>query len=42
MFSTMPSIGTRTCWNMWMALRASSSDTSDGVVTTTAPVSGAV
>ena len=37
MFSTIPRIGTRTCANMLTALRASSSDTSDGVVTTIAP-----
>ena len=37
MFSTMPSIGTFTWWNMWTALRASSSETSEGVVTTMAP-----
>ncbi len=42
MFSTIPRIGTFTWWNMWMALRASSSETSEGVVTTIAPVMGAV
>ena len=42
MFSTMPRIGTFTWWNMCTALRASSSETSEGVVTTTAPVIGAV
>jgi hypothetical protein len=41
-FSTIPRIGTFTWWNMWMALRASSSETSEGVVTTIAPVMGAV
>src|ERR1035438_1822343 len=34
MFSTMPKMGTLTWWNIWTALRASSSETSDGVVTT--------
>ncbi len=42
MFSTMPRIGTFTWWNMCTALRASSSETSEGVVTTIAPVMGAV
>jgi hypothetical protein len=42
MFSTIPSTGTLTCRNMVTALRASSSETSDGVVTTIAPVIGAV
>src|ERR1019366_4258329 len=42
MFSTIPRIGTLTCWNIVTALRASSSETSDGVVTTIAPVTGAL
>ena len=42
MFSTMPRMSTFTCLNISMALRASCSATSLGVVTTTAPVTGTV
>jgi len=42
MFSTIPSTGTLTLPEHVTALRASSSETSDGVVTTIAPVIGAV
>ena len=42
MFSTIPSTGTRTWWNIIIAFRASSSETSKGVVTTIAPVTGAL
>ena len=42
MFSTIPRIGTFTWLNMCTALRASSSETSEGVVTTIAPLIGAV
>ena len=34
MFSTIPRTGSRTCSNMLTALRASSMETSEGVVTT--------
>ena len=37
MFSTMPSTGTLTFWNIARPLRASMSETSCGVVTMTAP-----
>ncbi len=40
MFSTMPSTGTLTFWNIRRPLRASSSAMSCGVVTTTAPLTG--
>ena len=40
MFSTMPSTGTFTRWNICKPLRASISDISCGVVTITAPASG--
>ena len=40
MFSTMPSTGTSTFWNMLSPLRASSSAMSCGVETITAPASG--
>ena len=40
MFSTMPSTGTSTFWNMRSPLRASSSAMSCGVVTMTAPLTG--
>ena len=39
MFSTIPSTGTFTFWNIARPLRASMSDTSCGVVTMTAPES---
>src|SRR5437588_47818 len=42
MFSTMPRTGTRTCRNISSPLRASMRATSCGVVTITAPESGAV
>ena len=40
MFSTTPRMGTSTFWNMRRPLRASSSATSCGVVTMTAPTTG--
>ena len=42
MFSTIPRTGTFTWWNIMIALRASSSETSEGVVTTIAPDTGAL